>query len=150
SSPRLCRPTSSHNCLAVAASIVACLAEARLVASSCAALALPTAIRYTAYCSIAYPPLRERRARVNKSRLSRDPLSLTILAMLVEKPRHPYEIQRLIRERRKDFAYSTQRTLYHTIDRLVAVGLILHAEVSREGNRPERTVYQITDNGRDS
>jgi DNA-binding PadR family transcriptional regulator len=87
---------------------------------------------------------------VNKSRLSRDPLSLTILAMLIEKPRHPYEIQRLIRERRKDFASSTQRALYHAVDRLLAAGLILPAETSREGNRPERTVYQITDDGRDS
>ena len=87
---------------------------------------------------------------MNKSHPGRDPLILTILAMLAEKPRHPYEIQRLIRERRKDFARSTQRALYHAIDRLVAAGLILPAEISREGNRPERTVYQITDEGIES
>lgn len=87
---------------------------------------------------------------MNKSHLSRDPLVLTILALLAEQPRHPYEIQRLIRERKKDFASSTQRTLYHAIDRLVKAGLILPAETSREGNRPERTVYQLTDDGYDS
>jgi DNA-binding PadR family transcriptional regulator len=87
---------------------------------------------------------------MNQSHLSRDPLILTILALLAEKPRHPYEIQRLIRERKKDFARSTQRTLYHAIDRLAKAGLILPAETSREGNRPERTVYQITDDGRHS
>jgi DNA-binding PadR family transcriptional regulator len=87
---------------------------------------------------------------MNKSHLSRDPLVLTILALLAEKPCHPYEIQRLIRERKKDFARSTQRTLYHAIDRLVKSRLILPGEISREGNRPERTVYQITDEGRDS
>jgi DNA-binding PadR family transcriptional regulator len=84
---------------------------------------------------------------MNRSHLSRDPLSLTILALLAEKPRHPYEIQRLIQERRKDFAHSTQRTLYHAIDRLVKARLILPLETSREGNRPERTVYQLTDDG---
>ncbi|MGH2505670.1 MAG: helix-turn-helix transcriptional regulator [Ktedonobacterales bacterium] len=87
---------------------------------------------------------------VNKTHPGRDPLILTILAMLAEQPRHPYEIQRLIRERRKDFARSTQRALYHAINRLVDAGLIVSAEVRREGNRPERTVYQITDDGRDS
>jgi len=87
---------------------------------------------------------------MNKSDLSHDPLILTILALLAEKPRHPYEIQRLIRERKKDFARSTQRTLYHAIDRLVKAGLILPAEINRDGNRPERTVYQLTDDGHDS
>ena len=87
---------------------------------------------------------------MNKSHLSRDPLVLTILALLAERPRHPYEIQRLIRERKKDFASSTQRTLYHAIDRLVKAGLILPLETNREGNRPERTVYQLTDDGHDS
>ncbi|MGZ3637529.1 MAG: PadR family transcriptional regulator [Ktedonobacterales bacterium] len=87
---------------------------------------------------------------MTKSHPGRDPLILTILAMLAEKPRHPYEIQRLIRERRKDFARSTQRALYHTIDRLVDMALIQPLAVSREGNRPERTVYQLTDEGYDS
>ena len=87
---------------------------------------------------------------MNTSHLSRDPLALTILALLAEQPRHPYEIQRLIRERKKDFAQSTQRTLYHAINRLVKAGLILPTETSREGNRPERTIYQLTDEGHDS
>lgn len=87
---------------------------------------------------------------MTKSHPGRDPLILTILAILAEKPRHPYEIQRLIRERRKDFARSTQRALYHTIDRLVEMGLIQPLAVSREGNRPERTVYQLTDEGYES
>lgn len=87
---------------------------------------------------------------MNTSHLSRDPLALTILALLAEQPRHPYEIQRLIRERKKDFASSTQRALYHAIDRLVKAGLILPVATSREGNRPERTVYQLTDDGYDS
>jgi DNA-binding PadR family transcriptional regulator len=87
---------------------------------------------------------------MNQTHLSRDPVSLTILALLVEHPRHPYEMQRLIQERKKDFARSTQRTLYHTIDRLVKAELIHPAETQREGNRPERTVYHLTEHGHDS
>lgn len=87
---------------------------------------------------------------MNQSHLSRDPVSLTILALLAEHPRHPYEMQRLIQERKKDFARSTQRTLYHTIDRLVKAGLIDPVETQREGHRPERTVYHLTELGHDS
>jgi len=87
---------------------------------------------------------------MNISHLGRDPLALTILALLMEQPRHPYEIQRLIRERKKDFAYSSQRALYHAIERLVKAELILPLETNREGNRPERTIYQMTDEGRDN
>ena len=82
--------------------------------------------------------------------LSHDPLALTILALLAEKPQHPYALQRLMRERKKDFAHSTPRTLYHSIDRLVKANLILPAATQREGNRPERTVYQIADEGREA
>ena len=39
-------------------------------------------------------------------------------------------------------------TLYHTVDRLAADGLIEVSEVRKEGNRPQRTVYTITDAGR--
>jgi DNA-binding PadR family transcriptional regulator len=69
--------------------------------------------------------------------------------MLVEQPRHPYEIQRLIRERHKDFAAGNPRALYHAVDMLAKAGAIEPAETSREGKRPERTVYRITDEGRE-
>ncbi len=82
-------------------------------------------------------------------RSSRDLLALTVLALLAEQPRHPYEIQRLIRERHKDFAADKPRALYHAVDQLVRAGAIESAETSREGRRPERTVYRITDHGRD-
>lgn len=86
---------------------------------------------------------------MNISHLSHDPLTLTVMALLTERPRHPYEIQRLIGERKKDFARSTQRALYHAIDRLVKADLIAPVAINREGNRPERTVYQLTDEGKD-
>jgi DNA-binding PadR family transcriptional regulator len=82
-------------------------------------------------------------------RPSRDLLALPVLAMLSEQPRHPYEIERLIRERRKDFAAGRRRGLYHAVDRLVREGYIEPVETSREGKRPERTVYRITEEGRE-
>jgi DNA-binding PadR family transcriptional regulator len=80
---------------------------------------------------------------------SKDLLALTILALLAEQPMHPYQMQRLTHERHKDFAISKIRTLYNTVDRLQQAGLIEPAETSREGKRPERTVYRLTSDGRD-
>jgi DNA-binding PadR family transcriptional regulator len=85
----------------------------------------------------------------DKTRSSYDPLALTILTMLAAQPCHPYEIQRLIRERHKDFAIVPPRTLYHAFERLQQAGLIEPVETSREGKRPERTIYQITEEGRE-
>jgi DNA-binding PadR family transcriptional regulator len=76
-------------------------------------------------------------------------LALTILALLTEQPRHPYEVQQLIRERHKDFAKGKPRALYHAVNQLVKAGAIEPVETSREGKRPERTVYRITDEGRE-
>lgn len=85
----------------------------------------------------------------NKPQPLSDLLTLTILALLAEKPCHPYEMQRLIRSRGKDFAIASTRTLYHAVDRLVRDELIEAAETQREGKRPERTVYRITEQGRE-
>jgi len=74
----------------------------------------------------------------------RDLVALTVLALLSEGPRHPYDLERLIKERHLEFAMGRTRALYHAVDRLHADGLVEPAETSREGHRPERTVYRIT------
>lgn len=63
---------------------------------------------------------------------------------------HPYRMQLLIKERGKDrVIYIGQRaSLYKTIDRLRRDELIAVREIFREAQRPERTVYEITDAGR--
>lgn len=78
-----------------------------------------------------------------------DLTALTVLALLTEKACHPYEMQMLIRQRRKDYAAGSARTLYRAVARLERDGLIEAAGTSRVGNRPERTVYQITPRGRE-
>ena len=85
----------------------------------------------------------------DKTYAFQDPLTLTILAKLNIQPSHPYEIQRLIREQHNEFAIVPPRSLYHAVDRLQQAGLVEPLETSREGKRPERTIYQITKAGRD-
>jgi DNA-binding PadR family transcriptional regulator len=77
-------------------------------------------------------------------------IALAILTMLYEEPMHPYRMQQLIKERGKDEVINvTQRaSLYQTINRLEREELIQPQSVSRDENRPERTVYELTDQGR--
>jgi DNA-binding PadR family transcriptional regulator len=43
-----------------------------------------------------------------------------VLNLLSEEPMHPYQIERIIRERHKEWAMGRTRSLYHAVDRLVA------------------------------
>jgi DNA-binding PadR family transcriptional regulator len=74
---------------------------------------------------------------------------LAVLALLRERAMHPYEMQRLLRERHKDELLVLKRgSLYHAIRRLVRSGLIKAIKVGRTGSRPERTTYRITPEGK--
>jgi DNA-binding PadR family transcriptional regulator len=78
------------------------------------------------------------------------PLALAILNLLGERPMHPYEMQQHMRERGHDYVIKLKGgSLYSTINRLIEGGLIQPVETSREGKRPERTTYALTDEGRD-
>jgi DNA-binding PadR family transcriptional regulator len=63
---------------------------------------------------------------------------------------HPYRMQTLIKQRGKDqIANVAQRnSVYQTIDALRRAGLIAIRETSRQERRPERTIYEATDEGR--
>jgi DNA-binding PadR family transcriptional regulator len=78
------------------------------------------------------------------------PLALTVLGMLHTQPLHPYGIQRLIKQWGKDQVVNVSQrvSLYRTIDRLHAAGLVSVVETERDHQYPERTVYKITDAGR--
>jgi DNA-binding PadR family transcriptional regulator len=79
------------------------------------------------------------------------PLALTVLRMLCGGPMHPYEMQQRIRDHHYDAAVKiTHGALYHWVERLASSGLIEPVETNREGRRPERTVYAVTDAGRDA
>jgi DNA-binding PadR family transcriptional regulator len=82
--------------------------------------------------------------------LPRTPVALSVLNLLNERAMHPYEMRVLIRERGHDRAFKIRESsIYDTVSRLADRGFIEPVEVSREGRRPERTVYAITDAGRD-
>jgi DNA-binding PadR family transcriptional regulator len=70
---------------------------------------------------------------------------VAVLALLRERPMHPYEIQRVLKERHKDDVLVLKRgSLYHAIERLQDAQLIEALETTRDGRRPERTTYRIT------
>lgn len=77
-------------------------------------------------------------------------LGLQLLAMLVERPMHPYEMATELRGRGKEHDLKIQwGSLYTVVQNLEKHGFIEAAETTREGRRPERTVYQLTQAGRD-
>lgn len=79
------------------------------------------------------------------------PLGVMILALLGEGDMHPYEMIRLMRQRRDDRLVTiTNGTLYHTVGRLERAGLLAEVGIDRHGNRPERTTYALTASGREA
>ena len=79
-----------------------------------------------------------------------NPLALAVMALLYERPMHPYEMVTLMRERGKHESVRLRySSLYSVVSALEREGLILPKETVREGKRPERTIYEITDAGRE-
>ncbi|HEY1455807.1 MAG TPA: PadR family transcriptional regulator [Candidatus Dormibacteraeota bacterium] len=77
------------------------------------------------------------------------PLALSILELLDERPMHPYELAATMRDRHHDeFIRLNFGSLYHTVEALERDGWIVPVEREKEGRRPERTVYGLTDAGR--
>src|SRR6516225_4213452 len=80
----------------------------------------------------------------------RSPLWMVVLSLACEEPMHPYRMQTLIKQRGKDLVANVaqRNSVYQTIDALLRAGLIRVRETARDENRPERTVYEATDEGR--
>ena len=77
-----------------------------------------------------------------------NPLALAVLSCLNEKPMHPYEISTTLRSRGKESSIKLNYgSLYSVVESLQKHGLITSRETTREGRRPERTVYEITESG---
>jgi DNA-binding PadR family transcriptional regulator len=76
-------------------------------------------------------------------------LALAVLSYLTQRPMHPYELSRTLRD--NDDVRSIKfnhGSLYMVVGQLAREGFIAELETSREGQRPERTVYALTDAGR--
>ena len=77
-----------------------------------------------------------------------NPLALAVLACLNERPMHPYEISTTLRNRGKEQSIKLNYgSLYAVVESLQKHGLITSRATTREGRRPERTVYEITEAG---
>jgi DNA-binding PadR family transcriptional regulator len=77
-----------------------------------------------------------------------NPLALAVLGCLAERPMHPYEISSTLRTRGKEQSIKLNYgSLYAVVESLQKHGLITARETTREGRRPERTVYEITSSG---
>ncbi|UAJ79102.1 helix-turn-helix transcriptional regulator [Leifsonia sp. ZF2019] len=76
------------------------------------------------------------------------PLAVAALALLAEGPTHPYEMYQTLVLRSEDRLVKVRPgSLYHTVDRLARQGYVRATGTEREGNRPERTTYEITEQG---
>jgi DNA-binding PadR family transcriptional regulator len=77
-----------------------------------------------------------------------NPLALAVLSCLYERPMHPYEVAQTLRHRAKHESIRLNYgSLYNVVEGLERRGFIRVTETVREGRRPERTVYEITETG---
>jgi DNA-binding PadR family transcriptional regulator len=77
-----------------------------------------------------------------------NPLALAVLSCLNERPMHPYEISTTLRTRGKEQSIKLNYgSLYAVVESLAKHLLIAPVETTREGRRPQRTVYEITEAG---
>ena len=75
-------------------------------------------------------------------------LGISVLALLRERPMHGYEMFQTLVEGHADRIVKVRPgSLYHVVDRLTEEKLIRRAATARDGKRPERAIYEITDTG---
>ena len=76
-------------------------------------------------------------------------LALAVLSYLTQKPMHPYELSRTLRDNGDARSIKFNHgSLYMVVQQLAKAGFIVEQETNRDGQRPERTVYALTDAGR--
>jgi len=76
-------------------------------------------------------------------------LALAVMSYLSQQPMHPYELSRTLREHGDDRSIKFNHgSLYMVVGQLAKAGYVTEVETSRAGQRPERTVYALTDEGR--
>jgi len=73
---------------------------------------------------------------------------LAILSLIVEKPRHGYEIEQVIEEREmRNWTEIGFSSIYYILNKLEKEGLISSRTAPAEGRGPARKVYQVTEEG---
>ena len=78
-------------------------------------------------------------------------LGISVLALLRQRPMHGYEMFQTLTARHADRVLKVRPgSLYHVVNRLAEEKLIRPTGTARNGNRPERTTYELTDAGLDA
>lgn len=87
---------------------------------------------------------------MEKRRKVANPLALAVLAFLLVEPMHPYELGRRLQETEKDKSFKYNRgSLYMVVKQLAKAGYVVEQETVRDTERPERTLYALTAEGRE-
>jgi len=77
-------------------------------------------------------------------------MALAVLSVIIQRPMHPYEMASALRAFGKDQDMEIKwGSLYTVVSNMEKHGLIESVESTRQGRRPERTVYRITEAGRE-
>ncbi|WP_069163133.1 PadR family transcriptional regulator [Nocardia altamirensis] len=76
-------------------------------------------------------------------------LALAVLAVMIDRPKHRYEIAQTLKDRGKEQDMAIKwGSLYTVVQNLEKVGYLEIVGSERDGARPERVIYQITEAGR--
>jgi DNA-binding PadR family transcriptional regulator len=79
----------------------------------------------------------------------RNLLGLAVLSYLTQGPMHPYQLSRSLRDNGDARSIKFNHgSLYMVVRQLARAGLIAEVETTKVGQRPERTVYALTGEGR--
>jgi DNA-binding PadR family transcriptional regulator len=74
---------------------------------------------------------------------------LVILGLLRERPLYGYEIKHIIEDHMGDWTSIAFGSIYFALGKLAEEGFIHKVATEQEGGRPSRSIYQITEAGRE-
>jgi DNA-binding PadR family transcriptional regulator len=75
-------------------------------------------------------------------------LALAVLSYLTQRPMHPYELSRTLQQNGDARSIKFNHgSLYMVVQQLAKAGFVAPQETVRDGARPERTVYALTNTG---
>ncbi|AXO94659.1 PadR family transcriptional regulator [Bacillus cereus group sp. MYBK226-2] len=76
-------------------------------------------------------------------------MKLVILGLLLEGDKHPYEVQHIMKERQMDcYIKYAKGSLYYAFEQLEKQGAICITTIVRDTNRPDKTIFHITEEGK--
>ncbi|AHA07252.1 MULTISPECIES: PadR family transcriptional regulator [Bacillus] len=76
-------------------------------------------------------------------------MKLVILGLLLEGDKHPYEVQHIMKDRQMDYYIKYAKgSLYYAFEQLEKQGAIRITTIVRDTNRPDKTIFHITEEGK--